>query len=150
MGDLLPLSHYHAKLWNKTETKFIKQNFRMLFLPHQCNLSCLGKLSQVKWIASNCGWPTSKQNRPNQLIRDRLYPWKENWRWQSLFLLTSLSFLYTVFFILWLHYLTALQLSALDVKQMYRYELVMKMLNKFIKCGWINVSFPYEIWKPPQ
>lgn len=72
----LLFSRYIAKFWNKTETKFIKQKFRMLFLRHQCNLSHLGRLSGLKWIASNCGWPTSKQNRLNQLIRDRLVKWR--------------------------------------------------------------------------
>lgn len=48
----------------------------MLFLPRQCNLSRLGKLSPVKWIARNCGWPITKQNRLNQLIRDRLVKWR--------------------------------------------------------------------------
>lgn len=42
----------------------------MLFLLPQCNLSRLGKLSPVKWIASNCGCDITKQNRPNQLIRE--------------------------------------------------------------------------------
>lgn len=74
--ELWDFAHYLAKFYNKTKTKFIKQKFRMLFLHRQCNLSRLGKLSPVKWIASNCGWPTSKQNRLNPLIRDRLVRWR--------------------------------------------------------------------------
>ncbi|MED6237059.1 hypothetical protein ATANTOWER_018281 [Ataeniobius toweri] len=42
----------------------------MLFLLPQCNLSHLGKLSPVKWIASNCGCDITKQNRPNRLVRE--------------------------------------------------------------------------------
>lgn len=55
-------AHYVANFLNRTETKFIKQKFKMLFLLSRCNLSRLGKLSPVKWIASNCGRPTSNQN----------------------------------------------------------------------------------------
>lgn len=73
---LVGLCSFIRKVWNTTKTKFIKQKFRMLFLPHQCNSSCLAKLSRVKWIASNCGWPTSKQNRLNKLIRERLVKWR--------------------------------------------------------------------------
>lgn len=44
----------------------------MLFLLPQCHLSHLAKLSPVKWIASNCCFDITKQNRPDQLIREGL------------------------------------------------------------------------------
>lgn len=70
--DFWDFAHYLVKFSLKTKTKFIKQKFRVLFISLQCNSSHLVKLSRLKWIASNCGWPTSKQNWLKELIRGKL------------------------------------------------------------------------------
>lgn len=56
---------------SQAESNSIEQKFRALFLARRCNLSHLARLSRVKWIASNCGWSTSKQNRRGRLIGGR-------------------------------------------------------------------------------
>lgn len=58
--------------WSQTRSDSIEQKFRALFLARRCNSSHLARLSRVKWIASNCGWSTSKQNRRGRLIGDGL------------------------------------------------------------------------------